>query len=397
MAVIVRSPLNLSGLRDNRRISLAALFGLESLSRAILLTIVPIQGMAVFGTAKTLSDMLFVASLFGLVSTLNLAALIQLIARRYVYTLGISMIAVASLLLMVETPKAYVIAVALRASGTGMITAIVSLYVMDLISKQDFTRYEPNRLLFSSASWIAGPTLGIWLSTSVGEWAPYMVSVASSMAALGYFWWLRLGPGKVIQAAKRNPVHPLLAVVHFFQRRHLRMSYIIVWVRASFWVSLFIYSPLYITKAGLDDIYAGLFLSGVNSIIFLAPIIGMGARILGVRKTIISGFALLTLALLGLGLVGSPKPIGLVFWVMAALFAFCLDVVANVPFMRLVKESERADMTMVFTTWRDLAEVTAPGLAGFVLAVAPIQGLFFALAGMMAGTTYLATWLPRRL
>lgn len=397
MAFIVRSPLNLNGLRDNRRISLAALFGLESLSRAILLTIVPIQGLAVFGSAKTLSDMLFIASLFGLVSTLNLAALIQLIARRYVYTLGISMIAVASVLFMFEAPKAYVMAVALRASGTGMITAIVSLYVMDLISKQDYIRYEPNRLLFSSVSWIVGPTLGIWLSSNIGEWAPFLVSVASSMAALGYFWWLRLGPGKVIQAARQNPEHPLLAVVHFFQRRHLRLSYIIVWVRATFWVSLFIYSPLYITQAGLDPLYAGLFLSGINGIIFLAPFIGAGARILGVRKTIISGFAMLTLSLVALGLIGSPKPIGLVFWIIAALFAFCLDVVANVPFMRLVKERERADMTMVFTTWRDLAEVTSPGLAGFVLAVAPLNGLFFALAGMMAGTTYLTTWLPRRL
>ena len=77
----------------------------------------------------------------------------------------------------------------------------------------------------------------------------------------------------------------------------------------------------------------------------------------------------------------------LAFWVNASLDGVTVDVLANIPFMRLVKPSERTEMTMIYSTWRDGAQLLTRLLVSAVLL----------LAALLFGAAYAASYLPRRI
>ena len=53
-----------------------------------------------------------------------------------------------------------------------------------------------------------------------------------------------------------------------------------------------------------------------------------------------------------------------------------LDVIGNLPFMRVVEEDERVEMTMVFATCRELAVTVTPGIGAVILLFFPLEALF---------------------
>ena len=74
-----------------------------------------------------------------------------------------------------------------------------------------------------------------------------------------------------------------------------------------------------------------------------------------------------------------------------------LDVLGNIPFMRLVRPRERTPMTAVFTTWREMSFLLAPLLAAGVLLVGPLWLLYPVLAVLMLVGIVAASVLPRRI
>jgi hypothetical protein len=95
--------------------------------------------------------------------------------------------------------------------------------------------------------------------------------------------------------------------------------------------------------------------------------------------------------------IGEPKLIGLVFWVSAALGGVTLDVLGNIPFMRMVKPRERTEMTMIFSTWREGSQLLTPLLVSLVLLFAPFKIFYVLLALFLFGAAIKASYLPRRL
>jgi hypothetical protein len=88
---------------------------------------------------------------------------------------------------------------------------------------------------------------------------------------------------------------------------------------------------------------------------------------------------------------------GLVFWLIATLGAVGLDVLGNIPFMRLVKPRERTEMTMVFSTWREMSELLNPLLISIVLLFFPFEVFYFVLGACLLFAAYFSTHLPRRI
>ena len=97
------------------------------------------------------------------------------------------------------------------------------------------------------------------------------------------------------------------------------------------------------------------------------------------------------------GLIGEAKPWGLIFWVLAAVGAAGLDVLGNIPFMRLVKPRERTEMTMVFSTWREMAELLNPLIISLILLVLPFEVFYFVLGAGLLVAAYFASHLPARI
>ena len=101
--------------------------------------------------------------------------------------------------------------------------------------------------------------------------------------------------------------------------------------------------------------------------------------------------------MLALYLIGQPKPLGLLFWMTAALGGVTLDVLGNIPFMRMVKPHERTEMTMIFSTWREGSQLLTPLLVSLMLLVAPFETFYVLLALLLFAAAFTATYLPRRL
>ena len=256
---------------------------------------------------------------------------------------------------------------------------------------------ESKRLLYTGIAWMIGPALGLWLWEEIGHWAPLLLSASAAAGMLYYFWYLRLGHSEVIKKARRPSVNILKIIPRYFAQPSLRIAYLITLSRAIFWMTVFIYGPIYVVESGLSNWVAGVFLSIVSSLLIISPLIRRIAGRYGTRLVIICALWFTGVAMVALYLIGEPKPIGLLFWVLASLGGAVVDVLGNIPFMRLVKSRERTEMTMIFSTWREGSQLLTPLLVSMILLVAPFEVFYLVLATLLLIAGSFATFLPRRL
>ena len=138
--------------------------------------------------------------------------------------------------------------------------------------------------------------------------------------------------------------------------------------------------------------------SAGNALLFAAPLLGRLSQAKGVRWTVVTAFlggGALTLA--AAGLAWMVPALGALLLVAAAVCAVALDVTGNLPFLRMVKPSQRASMTTVYVTYRDFSEVGPPGVFAILLKVFPLPAVFVASALSMFAMSWFARYLPRRM
>lgn len=186
-------------------------------------------------------------------------------------------------------------------------------------------------------------------------------------------------------------------IPRFFRQRYLRIAYAVTVVRGMFWVSFFVYAPIYVIEAGLSRFWIGIMISSVSALLVFSPVVERMAARYSARRVIILGFVIIGLGLTGLAAIGDARLLGLPVWMAAAIGATMLDVLGNIPFMRMVKPRERLPMTTVFSTWRELSSLVAPGLAALVMLVAPFWAYYLVVAALCFATAVWATFLPTRI
>ncbi|NNC79402.1 MAG: MFS transporter [Acidimicrobiales bacterium] len=377
---------------------MARLSGLEGFARSMLVGTVPLVALERLGSKGAVSQVYTVGAVLALMVTLNLGTLERLIQRRWVATLGLVSLYAAALLFIPSMRPTFVAAVALRSAAASIFSVCLTLYIMDYIGKRDLSRNESRRMVANGMAWLVGPSLGIFLWQNVDESAPFILSSICALITLAYFWKLRLEGSVVLRHPTRTPDNPLRNIKRYFGQRHLRIAYSITLVRAMFWVSVFVYGPIYIVEAGFDETVAGLFLSAIAALLFLSPAIRAIAEQVGNRKIIVLGFTIVGSMMITLGALGEPRKIGVAFWMLAASGGVCLDVLGNIPFMRTVKPRERTAMATVFSTWREMSEFTGPLIGTIVVALSLPFNVYYVILGLLAlGTGGVATFLPRRI
>jgi len=186
-------------------------------------------------------------------------------------------------------------------------------------------------------------------------------------------------------------------IPRYFQQRALRIAYWITLSRSIFWVTLFIYGPIYVVEAQLPTWIAGGLLSLASALLLISPYIRRLAGWQGTRFIIVCALLTTGGSMLALYVIGEPKPIGLLFWMSAALGGVTLDVLGNIPFMRMVKPHERTEMTMIFSTWREGSQLLTPLLVSIILLFAPFDAFYVLLASLLFAAAFTASYLPRRL
>jgi MFS family permease len=396
VALHVRHPDWIHALGQAGAKSFALIFALESLNRALLSTILPLQVLKVTGSATDLSYLYLVVGLSGLVANLCIVSLIRFISRRGAYTIGLICLAAAPLLIGTSMFTGVSFGMFIRIFGTACGAICLNLYVLDHIKGRALNEMEPIRLLFSAAAWTLGPWLGVYL-WSIMEWLPFILSSIAALIQLAYFWYLRLREGSVIVPARQKPETPFGSIIPFIRRKPLRRAWLIALGRSVWWVSFFTYLPVFGVESGLSPETCALLVSAANGLLFLVPVLKRVGNYLGIRRALILAYAFTGIINIAAGVAAWFSPFSaMALLLFCALFVVLLDIYGNLTFLRMVKPLERTRMTPIFITYRDVSDIVAPAAAGLVLIALPLPAYFVLLGLYTLGMTQIVRNLPRR-
>lgn len=395
--VHVQHPVWLSVVREPGAVAFAILFAWESLARATLATVIPLQAFALLGSAQRVSLLYFGVGLCGVAGSFLIPGLVRRIRRRLVYSLGAVLLAGAAGSLASGTLAGQAVGMMLRVLGTACLATCLNLYIMDYIERRQLIRSEPLKMFFAAGAWTVGPGVGVYLWTHVAHWVPFAVSALSALSLLGYFWFLRIIESPAVRPAHSSPPSPLRNIRRYFSQPRLLLAWLLVLGRSSWWSMFFIYAPLYAVTSGLGDLAAGLIVSAGNAVLLASPLFGWFANRIGVRRMLITAFAVvgvLTLAVL----IAARAPWFAVGLLLAGTLAMvALDAVGNIPFLRAVRRHERPEMTQVFGTYRDVGDLAPPAVFSLLLKFFALPSVFAASGISMLVFAALARFLPKRM
>ena len=140
----------------------------------------------------------------------------------------------------------------------------------------------------------------------------------------------------------------------------------------------------------------GYFISASTLVLFAGPFLTRFVPMIGVRRLIMCAFFLAALCLIVAGNLTTQQALLVLALLLAAtVAASVLDIVGNLPFMRLVNPEERTEMSVVFYTWRDLSFALTPLFGGIIISLGGIEAVFVWLGAMFCLMTGLTFALPR--
>lgn len=397
MAIHVRYPILLSAAQPNAW-TFSALFFIESVARATLVTVLPLTAYALFGDTGTVSLVYTGVSVMALGLSLAIPVLVRRISRRWTYTLGCGLVASCAGLLALEVPALLVAAMLARTLGAAMLNVTLSLYIMDNIGKRELIRSEPLRMGVATLAWGVAPFAGVWLMERGGVAAASALSIGAAVLLAAVFWALRLAEGGPIRAARAGPATvPWRAVPRFAAQPRLRLAWLIAFGRSAFWVTFFIYIPILMVEGGLGPTAAGAAVAAANLMLLHNFASRHYAAAFSLRRVLGAAYlAAAACVALTATLAGARPASAAGAMVLGAFFVALIDGLGPVAFLRAVRVHERAAMATVYRTYLDASELVPPLVYYFLLAGFGFAGAFGGLAVAMAAIGLVVLrYLPR--
>ncbi|MGQ0675109.1 MAG: MFS transporter [Rhodospirillales bacterium] len=372
-----------------------AMFMLESLARAFLVSVIPLTAYRILQNERDVSILYLCIGFLGLAGTLAIPFLLRRMRRKWVYSLGCLSLAAMGGLIATATLQGLAVGMWLRVFGTAALYTTLNLYIMDYIHKRELVRTEPLRLLFGGAGWTLGPVAGVFVADRLGiEWA-CAIAAACGAVLLAYFWLLRLRENPAVAPATRPPPGIAYNLRRFAAQPRLRLAYAIAFTRAVWWTMFYIYVPLFMVKAGFEPTWGALVVSLGNVMLFLSVGYGRLAQHAGMRNVVVGGYlaagavTVVVAAAAGLPLVAAA------LLVVGATATTALDALGSIAFLRAVHPYERAEMATVYSTYRQIADITGPLAFALILTFLPLPAVFAATGAMMLAMAWVALYLPR--
>jgi MFS family permease len=373
----------------------AMLFLFDSMARSLLSGVLPVVGYEMLGSKSLVSAMFLSAGAGGAVASLFIPWFLNHVKPRWLYTAAAVLLILANGLFVLGGAAAFAAGLFLRAFAAACLLNLLNLYIMTYIRKKDLARSEPVRTFFSGIAWSGGPLLGIVLLNHVSPYATFGLSALCVVFLLVYFWRLRLEYGAADTSTQPRLANPLPHIRRFLQQPRLRLAWILNFMRETWWVALFIYGPIYTADAQMSADAPGYLQSASTSFLFLTPLAGWLARRFGLRLALMSAYSYCAAGTLAAALVmmlDGPPLLGCFLLVTSGLGAITLDSVGMVTFLRAVRTRERAEMTMVFTLYRDLAGLIPFAVFSLLLAVFDELWIVY---GIVSLGLLSAAWLSR--
>lgn len=364
----------------------AILAGIEAAIRGTLISTTPLVVYQTLGSAEATSAAYFVAGIASLIWGLMVPWFTRHVPRRWMYSAGCLLYPVGMALMLSGVAALTVLGVIAMAMGTVTTFVCLNAYILDYVARENLGHSQSMQMLYSAAPWAIGPMTGVWLH-EVWKPAPFLLAGGFAVVLLAIFWTLRLGNGRQITRARGPAPNPLAYLGRFLQQPRLIAGWLFAVIRSCGWWVYVVYLPIFCVEAGLGDKVAGTALSMTNALLFIAPLMLSVARRRSVRMAVRLGFGACAAGFLAAAVL-APLPWALVAASMAAsVFLVFLDVVGSLPFLMAVKPSERAEMSAIFSSFRDVSGIVTPGIAWLVLLVAPLPGIFAA-AGLGLGAAF---------
>jgi len=387
----------IGGLPRRKAMALLSLFFVPALAQAILLTVVPLEALHLLGTARAVTLVYVCAGLVAVAGRFSIPFLVRMIKRRFVFTLGTLLLVASAGLLAADQLLALAAGIALSTFAFACIEITSQLYLLDLVSRHELPRFEPMRIFATAGPWTLGPWLGVYLQHSVGFAAPFAITMAASAAVLVLFWSLRLSEVANFTPMRHPPPSPARYLRRFFAQPRLRLAWTLAATRSAWWNMLYVYAPIFAVTSGLGAEAGGVIVSIGTGWIWLVPLWGWVGRCHGLRRLLQAGYAIAGVLSIAAALTFHAPWLGAAMLVLASLGTETIDGAGNLLFLRAVHAHERSEMTTVFVSFRDMAQLGPPIVCSALLSVFPLSSVFIASGVMMLGSATLARHIPHRL
>ena len=379
-----------------RYLPFAGFFFVCSSARAVLLSVLPLKALSLMGNAQLVSVLFFMVSACGVAVSLSVPTILQRIGLHRCFLLSVFAMVASVVLLWTEAMWSFAAGMVLHVFGVTSMEVVLSLYIMQRIPRRQLPEFEPLRMVSAIAALSIGPWLGVYLQSRVADWLPYLIAIGGTVATLIYFRWLGLQqmslPERLLPAG-----NPLRHIGRFFLQPRLRLAWGLILTRSSWWMMFIIYTPIYARESGLGELMGAAIVSIGSAWTLTLPFWGWFARRYSLRRLMYMGFTVAAgMTLLVFAVSGTPT-VAIVLLAFAALGATMLDGSGHVLFLRAVHPLERSEMTGVFQTYRDVANLAVPGFFAVLLKFFALPVIFVGAAGWMLVGTFFSRYIPRRM
>jgi MFS family permease len=376
--------------------SFAGLFFVQTLSRGILLSVIPLQALSLLGDAQRVSALFFAVSVGGILAALGMPIVIQRIGNYRSFLMGSVAMLVSAALLSVEHSVYFAIGLFIHVFSIAAVEVSLTLYILAQIPRRALTQFEPLRIFASVLALTIGPILGVYLEQRWSHNLPFQLSAV--FAILGILYFRMLGMHKVdIPKSASNSINPLQYLRSFIHQPRLRLAYGLVLARSCWWTMFVIYTPIYAAQSGLGDLVGATIVSVGTAWTLTVPFWGWIGRKYGVRRLLKTGFVTTSALSLLVYFNASTPVIASTLLVICALGATMLDGMGNVLFYRAVRGRERSEMTAVFATYRDTGQLATPGLYAVLLGFFTLPVVFLSASIWMLVASWYCRYIPARM
>ncbi len=379
-----------------RYLPFAGFFFVCASARAVLLSVLPLKALSLMGNAQLVSVLFFMVSACGVAVSLSVPMILQRTGLHRCFLLSVFAMVASVVLLWTEAVWSFAAGMVLHVFGVTSMEVVLSLYVMQRIPRRQLPEFEPLRMVSAIVALSIGPWLGVYLQSRVADWLPYLIAIGGTVATLIYFRWLGLQqmslPERLLPAG-----NPLRHIGRFFLQPRLRLAWGLILTRSSWWMMFIIYTPIYARESGLGELMGAAIVSIGSAWTLTLPFWGWFARRYSLRRLMYMGFTVAAgMSLLVFAVSGTPT-VAIVLLAFAALGATMLDGSGHVLFLRAVHPLERSEMTGVFQTYRDVANLAVPGFFAVLLKFFALPVIFVGAAGWMLVGTFFSRYIPKRM
>ncbi len=365
--------------------SFAVVGGFEAIARGVTLSVYPLVLYRAWGDAAVVSQIYLVVGIVSLLTVLIVPMLTRLVARRWVHSLGVLLYLAAAGFGMIGG-KATALALLCTVVGTAIAFVCYNANVLHYVAKAELGRLETLRLFYAGTGWAVGPFLGVWL---LRYWhgAPFVIVAIAAFSMLVAIWWVGMGSTRLASPVGTVSPNPLRYLRRFVVQPRLVGAWLLVVIRSCGWSVFLVYVGIFAIEHGLSDRTGGMVASLASMGLFFAPLMLRWMRKRSLRGAVRIGF-FWSGACFVLAALFSPWPwVSIALLLAGAYFLVLLDIFGGLPFLMSVKPSERNEMSAVYSTFRDVANIITPGVVWLVLQVGSLSSVF-----AVGGVGLLVAW-----